>query len=111
MAFLFKNKKNADKLQGVKEGPGSIGGSQGSQSSSNGRTSTEKGLVQQSPGSSVNNSLNSLPGTGSPDQMNGRGRGPSDQSDLPVSCSSRKFILEAFALRGATPPLYYTLDD
>ncbi|RFU27165.1 hypothetical protein B7463_g9168, partial [Scytalidium lignicola] len=87
MAFLFKNKKNAEKqLQGVKEVPANVTPSQGSQSSStNGRTSTEKGLIQQtSPGSSVNNSLNSLHGSGSPDAINGR-RGPSsEQSDLPL---------------------------
>lgn len=75
MAFLFKSKKNADKAQAARDGPGS----QSSLQSSNGR--------QEKDGShgSVNNSLNSLSektATPSPEQTNGR-RGPSsEQSDL-----------------------------
>jgi len=95
MAFLFKSKKNADKAQAAKDGPNGVAGSQSSLQSSNGRMN-EKGAVQQSstPGSSVNNSLNSLQGGGtatpSPEQVNGR-RGPSSEQaqDLPVSLSCR----------------------
>jgi hypothetical protein len=81
MAFLFKSKKNADKTQAAKEG--GIAGSVSSLQSSNGRIAqNEKGAVQQTtPGSSVNNSLNSLQGltaTPSPEQINGR-RGPSSE--------------------------------
>lgn len=90
MAFLFKSKKNADKAQAAKEGPNGVAGSQSSLQSTNGR-SIEKGAVQQSstPGSSVNNSLNSLQGgtvTPSPEQVNGRRPATAEPaSDLPVS--------------------------
>ncbi|TVY65606.1 Tip elongation aberrant protein, partial [Lachnellula suecica] len=91
MAFLFKSKKNADKAQAAKDGPSGVAGSQSSLQSSNGRMN-EKGAVQQSstPGSSVNNSMNSLQGGGtatpSPEQVNGRLRGPSSEQaqDLPL---------------------------
>ena len=79
MAFLFKSKKNADKAQAAKDGGA---GSVSSLQSSTGRIAqNEKGPVQQTtPGSSVNNSMNSLQGGGgatpSPEQLNGR-RGPS----------------------------------
>ena len=90
MAFLFKSKKNVDKVQATKDGSTGVAGSQSSLQSSNGRiTQNEKGAVQQTtPGSSVNNSMNSLQGGGtpSPEQLNGR-RGPSSElaQDLPVS--------------------------
>jgi hypothetical protein len=82
MAFLFKSKKNADKIQATRDASekNGVAGSQSSlQSSSNGRMINEKGAVQQTtPASSVNNSMNSLQGhqTPSPEQLNGR-RGPS----------------------------------
>lgn len=87
MAFLFKSKKHADKTQGSKDGLNGVAGSQSSLVSSN-RQMNEK---QTTPGSSVNNSLNSLHGGGtqtpSPELLNGR-RGPSvdqpAQGDLPV---------------------------
>lgn len=100
MAFLFKSKKNADKAQAAKDGPTGIAGSQSSLQSSNGRLN-EKGAVQQTstPGSSVNNSMNSLQGgstaTPSPEQINGRRGPPIEQAqaqDLPVSISHRKSI-------------------
>src|SRR5438045_3665982 len=91
MAFLFKSKKNLEKgPPQTKDGSNGVVGSQTALQNSNGRPSRdEKGA--NTPGSSVNNSLNSLGGgttTPSPDQNNGR-RGPSvDQvSDLPVSIS------------------------
>jgi hypothetical protein len=94
MAFLFKSKKNADKAQAAKDGgPNGVAGSQSQSSlqSANGRMN-EKGVVQQSstPGSSVNNSMNSLQGgstaTPNPEHANGR-RGPAAEQaqDLPVS--------------------------
>jgi hypothetical protein len=90
MAFLFKSKKNADKAQATKDIVGSVTSLQ----SQNGRIpQNEKGAVQQStPGSSVNNSLNSLQGGGtpSPDQLNGR-RGPS-QEQAPGSAVSFRLI-------------------
>ena len=99
MAFLFKSKKNADKAQAAKDGsPNGVAGSQSSLQSANGRMN-EKSAVQQSstPGSSVNNSLNSLQGgstaTPSPEQVNGR-RGPVTEpaQDLPVSTSIYNII-------------------
>jgi hypothetical protein len=100
MAFLFKSKKNADKAQATKDAPNGVAGSQSSLQSSNGRPN-EKGAVQQSstPGSSVNNSMNSLQGGGtgtpSPEQVNGR-RGPITEptSDLPVSPLSYILIFD-----------------
>jgi hypothetical protein len=96
MAFLFKSKKNLEKAQAqTKDGPNGVVGSQVSIQSANGRPPTrdEKsgGGQNHTPGSSVNNSMNSLGGgtTPSPDQ-NGR-RGPSSEqqaSDLPVSLYS-----------------------
>ena len=93
MAFLFKSKKNLEKAQALtKDGPNGVVGSQTSIQSANGRPPTrdEKngGGQNHTPGSSLNNSMNSLGGgtTPSPDQ-NGR-RGPSSEqqvSDLPVS--------------------------
>ena len=90
MAFLFKSKKNADKAQGTKDVPNGVAGSQSSLQSSNGRLNEK----QTTPGSSVNNSMNSLQGGGtqtpSPEQLNGR-RGPSVEQqaqDLPVSTKS-----------------------
>lgn len=84
MAFLFKSKKNAEKAQAAKDGPGGVAGSQSVQIP-NGRINEKPST----PGSSVNNSMNSLQGgnaTPSPEQVNGR-RGPSTEqvSDLPVS--------------------------
>jgi hypothetical protein len=93
MAFLFKSKKNADKAQG-KDVPNGVAGSQSSLQSSNGRINEK----QSTPGSSVNNSMNSLQGgaqTPSPEQLNGR-RGPSTEqqpSDLPVSYQFSKIDL------------------
>ncbi|KAG4440796.1 hypothetical protein IFR05_003724 [Cadophora sp. M221] len=104
MAFsLFKSRKNADKAQSAKDANANVAGSQISVNSSNngaagGRGGTgninEKGAVQAStPGSSVNNSMNSLQGgagaTPSPEQAaNGRrGAGPNTEppaSDLPL---------------------------
>ncbi|KAG0650252.1 Tip elongation aberrant 1 [Hyphodiscus hymeniophilus] len=82
MAFLFKSKKNADKSQGTKDVPNGVAGSQSSLQSASGRINEK----QSTPASSVNNSLNSLQGGGtpSPEQLNGR-RGPSTEqqtSDL-----------------------------
>lgn len=100
MAFsLFKSRKNADKAQSAKDANANVAGSQISVNSSNngagGRGNiNEKGAVQAStPGSSVNNSMNSLQGgagaTPSPEQAaNGRRGGPNTDppaSDLPVS--------------------------
>lgn len=93
MAFsLFKSRnKNADKAQSAKE---ATLGSQVSLNNNNGRVN-EKGAVQTStPGSSVNNSMNSLQGgsTPSPEQQQANSRrgpqGPGTEtptSDLPVS--------------------------
>jgi len=95
MAFLFKSKKNLEKAQ-TKDGPN---GSQTLIQSGNGRPPTrdEKsgGGQNHTPGSSVNNSMNSLGGgtTPSPEQ-NGR-RGPSSEqqvSDLPVSLKAQRSI-------------------
>ena len=91
MAFLFKSKKNAEKAQASKDGNG-VAGSVSSLQGPNGRiTQNEKGAILNStPGSSVNNSMNSLQGgntaTPSPEQLNGR-RGPSSEQaqDLAVS--------------------------
>lgn len=99
MAFLFKSKKNADKAQAAKDGgPNGVAGSQSSLQSANGRMN-EKGAVQQSstPGSSVNNSLNSLQGgstaTPSPEHANGRRGAVADQGqELPVSTSVSEMI-------------------
>lgn len=105
MAFsLFKSRKNADKAQSAKDASANVAGSQISVNSSNngggpgGRGNiNEKGAVQTStPGSSVNNSMNSLQGgaaaTPSPEQAaNGRRGGPNTEppaSDLPVSVYS-----------------------
>ena len=84
MAFLFKSKKNADKNQSSKDVSNSSAGSQSPLQTSNGRINEK----QTTPASSVNNSMNSLQGGGtpSPEQLNGR-RGPSSEqqvSDLPV---------------------------
>lgn len=90
MAFLFKSKKNLEKgPPQTKENPNGVAGSQSSLQGVNGRPSREEKGANTTPGSSVNNSMNSLGGgtsTPSPDQNVGR-RGPSvDQvSDLPVS--------------------------
>ncbi|KAK0112406.1 Negative regulator of mitotic exit [Cadophora gregata f. sp. sojae] len=99
MAFsLFKSRKNADKAQSAKDGNAAVAGSQVSVNSSNNGAgagargnNNEKGAVQAStPGSSVNNSMNSLQGgaTPSPEQAaNGRRGGPSMEqpaSDLPL---------------------------
>lgn len=86
MAFLFKSKKNADRAQNAKEN--GVAGSQASLQSSNGRTVKEK--ENTTPGSSVNNSMNSLGGgtaTPSPEQTIVRRAASSEQqvSDLPVS--------------------------
>jgi hypothetical protein len=89
MAFLFKSKKNQDKVQAQikSDSPNGVAESQTSLPNGNGRPSKDGKGASTTPGSSVNNSINSLPGgtTPSPDQ-NGR-RAPSvDQvSDLPVS--------------------------
>ena len=95
MAFLFKSKKNADKAQGTKDAPNGVAGSQSSLQSSNGRINEK----QTTPGSSVNNSMNSLQGGGaqtpSPEQLNGR-RGPSVEQqaqDLSVSTKLCKIEL------------------
>jgi hypothetical protein len=95
MAFLFKSKKNADKAQAAKDGPGVVAGAQPVQSS-NGRIN-EKNTT---PASSVNNSMNSLQGgnaTPSPEQVNGR-RGPSTEqvSDLPVSLCDHILLCALF---------------
>jgi hypothetical protein len=96
MAFLFKSKKNLEKAQ-TKDSPNGVVGSQTSIQGGNGRPPTrdEKsgGGLNHTPGSSVNNSMNSLGGgtTPSPEQ-NGR-RGPSSEqqvSDLPVSLKARQ---------------------
>ena len=93
MAFLFKSKKNQEKGPAqTREGPNGVAGSQSSLQGANGRPSREEKAANTTPGSSVNNSMNSLGGgtsTPSPDQNVGR-RGPSvDQvSDLPVSVST-----------------------
>lgn len=93
MAFLFKSKKNLEKGPAqTKEGPNGVTGSQSSLQGANGRPSREEKGANTTPGSSVNNSMNSLGGgtsTPSPDQNVGR-RGPSvDQvSDLPVSANT-----------------------
>jgi hypothetical protein len=93
MAFLFKSKKNLEKGPAqTKEGPNGVAGSQSSLQGANGRPSREEKGANATPGSSVNNSMNSLGGgtsTPSPDQNVGR-RGPSvDQaSDLPVSVNT-----------------------
>ncbi|KAG4414932.1 hypothetical protein IFR04_011955 [Cadophora malorum] len=99
MAFsLFKSRKNADKAQSAKDANANVAGSQVSVNSPNngagGRGNiNEKGAVQAStPGSSVNNSMNSLQGgagaTPSPEQAaNGRRGGPNTESpasDLPL---------------------------
>ena len=95
MAFLFKSKKNADKAQATKEGV--VAGSGSSLQGANGRMNqNEKGAVQQTtPGSSVNNSLNSLQGGGtptpSPEQLNGR-RGPSSDLVQDPNVSSRIYV-------------------
>lgn len=87
MAFLFKSKKNQDRAHTAKEN--GVASSQGSLQSANGRSLKEKeGAVQNTtPGSSVNNSLNSLGGTPSPEQTIVRRAASSEQqvSDLPVS--------------------------
>jgi hypothetical protein len=96
MAFLFKSKKNADKAQATKEG--GVAGSVSSLQSSNGRIAqNEKGAAQQTtPGSSVNNSMNSLQGGGtstpSPEQLNGR-RGPSSEQVQDPNVSPRIYLL------------------
>ncbi|KAH9208040.1 hypothetical protein DL95DRAFT_428852 [Leptodontidium sp. 2 PMI_412] len=104
MAFsLFKSRKNADKAQSAKDANANVAGSQISVNSSNngaaggrggGGNINEKGAVQTStPGSSVNNSMNSLQGgaaaTPSPEQQaaNSRRGGPNTEppaSDLPL---------------------------
>jgi hypothetical protein len=85
MAFLFKSKKNADKTHSSKDG---ISGIPGSQGGANGRMmQNENGVGQTTPGSSINNSLNSLPGgaTPSPEQIGGRRGHSSDLAqDSPV---------------------------
>jgi hypothetical protein len=88
MAFLFKSKKNLEKAQAqTKDG---VSGSQTSIQGSNGRPPTrdeKSGNPNHTPGSSVNNSMNSLGGgtTPSPEQ-NGRMEPRSEKvSDLPVS--------------------------
>jgi hypothetical protein len=94
MAFLFKSKKNLEKAQAqTKDGLNGVVGSQTSIQSANGRPPTRdeksSGVQNHTPASSVNNSMNSLGGTPSPDQ-NGR-RGPSSEqqvSDLPVSLNA-----------------------
>ncbi|TVY14696.1 Tip elongation aberrant protein 1 [Lachnellula arida] len=99
MAFLFKSKKNADKAQAAKDGgPNGVAGSQPSLQSANGRMN-EKGAVQQSstPGSSVNNSLNSLQGgstvTPSPEHANSRRTAVAEQGqDLPLRNGSAPAI-------------------
>ena len=99
MAFLFKSKKNADKAQAAKDGgPNGVAGSQSSLQMANGRMN-EKGPAQQSstPGSSVNNSMNSLQGgttaAPSPEHANSRRGAIAEQAqDLPVSSSVRKLI-------------------
>ena len=87
MAF-FKSKKNPEKGQAQAKGDGS----QASVQSAGGRPTKDEKTEKSTPGSSVNNSLNSLGGnqTPSPEQVNGR-RGPSSEqpSDLPVSFKSR----------------------
>jgi hypothetical protein len=106
MAFLFKSKKNADKAQATKDVPNGVVGSQSSLQSSNGRINEKVST----PGSSVNNSMNSLQGGGtpSPEQLNGR-RGPSTEqqvSDLSVSCNHRESsfaILKLFLLQNTDP--------
>lgn len=88
MAFLFKSKKNADKSQSSRDVPnGSLGSQSSIQTGLDGRMMpAEKNAG--TPGSSVNNSLSSLPGgaTPSPDQFGTR-RGPSADLALesPVS--------------------------
>lgn len=95
MAFLFKSKKNADRAHAAKEN--GVAGSQASiqTASSNGRGLKEKNDVDVSgavkmttPGSSVNNSMNSLGGTVTPSPEQTARRAPSSEqqpSDLPVS--------------------------
>lgn len=108
MAFLFKSKKNADKAQAAKDGGiGSVSSLQ----SSNGRIlQSEKGPVQQTtPGSSVNNSMNSLQGgtaTPSPEQMGGR-RGPSSEQMQDPNVSARVRLI---TLRDAKSKLLTNAD-
>jgi hypothetical protein len=106
MAFLFKSKKNADKIQSQTKGdaPNGVAGSQVSLQGANARPSKdEKGGNPQTstPLSSVNNSMNSLGGGNTPSpEQNGRGRAPStDQgmSDLPVSPQYQKAFKNGFA--------------
>ena len=108
MAFLFKSKKNADKTQSARDlSNGTIGSQSSMQTGLDGRMvqSENRGT----PGSSVNNSLNSLPGgaSPSPDQLGGR-RGPSADlaQDSPVSASS--FLRRA---RGAQRALGFAITD
>jgi hypothetical protein len=103
MAFLFKSKKNLEKGQVQTKGDGSNGvaSSQGSFQSVNGRPARDEKNERSTPGSSVNNSLNSLGGnqTPSPEQINGR-RGPSSEqsSDLPVSLNLHPLTFNRFAI-------------
>jgi hypothetical protein len=101
MAFLFKSKKNADKTQSSRDAPsGALGPQASMQTGMDGRMiqSDSRGT----PGSSVNNSLNSLPGhaSPSPDQL-GRQRGPSADlgQDSPVSARFLAMLRMAAALR------------
>ena len=92
MAFLFKSKKAADKAQSSRE-VGSQSSLISGNGNGNGRVQSEK-PAGQSPGSSVNNSMNSLPGGGtatpSPEQQaNGRRAQSTDMAqDVAVSVNS-----------------------
>ncbi|KAI6247775.1 Tip elongation aberrant protein 1 [Erysiphe necator] len=75
MAFLFKSKKNADKIQFTKDGPRAAVISPSTQQSTNSRSNEKSGGFSTTPGTSVNNSITSLQGgvqqgQPSPDQVN-----------------------------------------
>jgi hypothetical protein len=108
MAFLFKSKKNLEKApsQIKGDGPSGVVSSQASLQSANGRSGRDEKIEKSTPGSSLNNSLNSLGGnqTPSPEQINGR-RGPNSEqsSDLPVSLN-RHTLLNRYLLLVASEP-------
>ncbi|POS87515.1 hypothetical protein EPUL_002322 [Erysiphe pulchra] len=101
MAFLFKSKKNADKIQFTKEGPRAAVISPSTQQSSIARSNEKNGGFSTTPGTSVNNSIISLQGGAqqsppSPEQLSNR-RGLSTEQ------------AQDFSVRNGTTPVIQPL--
>lgn len=118
MSFLFKSKKNQPPASGLPQATRNIHTSEGTVSekspSLNGEMMREGGLMQSpTPSGSVNNSLHSIGGAGSPDPIRMRQRAESESQVSSIAPSKTIFhqLLSLVALKYQNSPRAVTNTD